>query len=68
MRKAGQHDWADKIEAKIRDNDFVVSHGLVNKKTLMKHFRKQPYGYILMTLLKPTALQQLKLCVVAPGR
>lgn len=38
MRKSGQTEWADKIEAHIKDNDFVVYHGMVNKKTLMEHF------------------------------
>ncbi len=40
MRKAGQVEWADQIEAKIRENDFVVSHGLVTKKELMRHFKE----------------------------
>lgn len=40
MRKAGQHQWADQIEAKIRENQFVTSHGLVTKKTLMRHFKE----------------------------
>lgn len=39
MRKAGQHEWADRIDKKIKDNDFVVYHGMVNKKILMEHFR-----------------------------
>jgi glycosyltransferase involved in cell wall biosynthesis len=39
MRKMGQAEWADKIEKHMSDNkDFVVYHGMVNKKTLMKHF------------------------------
>ncbi len=40
MRKAGQQEWADQIEAKIRDNPFVIAHGLVTKKVLMKHFKE----------------------------
>lgn len=40
MRKAGQHEWADRIEAKILDNPFVISHGLVTKRVLMKHFKE----------------------------
>lgn len=40
MRKAGQHEWADQIEAKIRENSFVVAHGLVTKKELMRHFKE----------------------------
>lgn len=39
MRKMGQGEWADQIEKKISDNhDFVEYHGMVNKKTLMRHF------------------------------
>ena len=38
MRKMGHAEWADKIEAEIKANDFVVYHGFVNKKTLMHHF------------------------------
>lgn len=40
MRKAGQNDWADSIEKKVADNDFVVSHGMVTKKELMRHFKE----------------------------
>lgn len=41
MRKMGMHDWADAIEKKIKDHsEFVVYHGMVNKKTLMRHFRE----------------------------
>lgn len=40
MRKMGLADWADSIEKKIKDNDFVVYHGMVNKSTLMNHFRE----------------------------
>ncbi len=40
MRKAGQNEWADQIETKIRDNAFVVAHGLVTKKELMRHFKE----------------------------
>lgn len=40
MRKMGLTDWADSIEKKLKDNDdFVVYHGMVNKVTLMNHFR-----------------------------
>ncbi len=38
LRKMGHTDWANAIEQKIKDNDFVVYHGMVPKKTLMKHF------------------------------
>lgn len=40
MRKMGLNDWADQIEAKIKEHDFVVYHGMVNKKTLMRHFQE----------------------------
>lgn len=41
MRKMGHGDWADRIQKKIDDNkDFVVMHGMVNKKVLMKHFQE----------------------------
>ncbi len=40
MRKAGQGAWADSIEHKISENDFVVMHGLVTKQVLMKHFKE----------------------------
>ncbi len=41
MRKAGQNEWADRIEAKIKENsDFVTHHGQVNKKVLMKNFKE----------------------------
>jgi glycosyltransferase involved in cell wall biosynthesis len=41
MRKGGHADWADRIEAKIKENaEFVTMHGQVDKKTLMKHFRE----------------------------
>lgn len=39
MRKMGATDWAEAIEAKIKENDFVVYHGMVNKTELMKHFK-----------------------------
>ncbi len=39
MRKAGQGEWADAIEAKVKENSFVKYHGMVNKKTLMNHFQ-----------------------------
>lgn len=39
MRKMGQVEWAERIEKKIDEHkEFVVYHGMVNKKTLMKHF------------------------------
>lgn len=38
MRKMGHKDWADSIEAKIAENPFVIYHGMVTKKELMKHF------------------------------
>lgn len=41
MRKGGHAEWADRIEAKIKENDnFVTMHGQVDKKTLMTHFRE----------------------------
>ncbi len=40
MRKAGQNEWADSIEKKIKDNDFVVAHGMVTKEVLMQHFKE----------------------------
>lgn len=41
MRKMGLTEWADSIEKKISDHsEFVVYHGMVNKKTLMKHFKE----------------------------
>lgn len=41
MRKMGLNEWADAIEKHIEDNkDFVVYHGMVNKKTLMRHFKE----------------------------
>jgi glycosyltransferase involved in cell wall biosynthesis len=41
MRKGGQTEWADQIEAKIKENsDFVVYHGNVSKKVLMAHFKE----------------------------
>lgn len=39
MRKMGHHEWADSIENKIRENDFVVYHGNVGKKVLADHFK-----------------------------
>jgi glycosyltransferase involved in cell wall biosynthesis len=38
MRKMGMHQWADAIENKIKENDFVIYHGMVPKKELMQHF------------------------------
>lgn len=40
MKKMGHAAWADKIEAKIKDCEFVVSHGMVTKQVLMKHFKE----------------------------
>lgn len=41
MRKMGLTEWADQIEKKLSDNsEFVVYHGMVNKKTLMRHFKE----------------------------
>jgi len=40
MRKMGHAQWADAIEAKIKENDFVVYHGMVTKKVLMQHFQE----------------------------
>lgn len=40
MRKMGHADWADRIEAKIKENDFVIMHGQVGKETLMQHFKE----------------------------
>jgi glycosyltransferase involved in cell wall biosynthesis/tetratricopeptide (TPR) repeat protein len=40
MRKMGLNDWADQIEAKINENDFVTYHGMVTKADLMQHFKE----------------------------
>ncbi len=40
MRKAGQGEWADRIQAKIDASPFVTMHGQVSKQTLMKHFKE----------------------------
>ena len=40
MRKGGQGEWADRIEAKIRENPFVTMHGQVSKEVLMQHFKE----------------------------
>lgn len=40
MKKGGLEQWANEIEAKIKENDFVVMHGQVNKDTLMRHFKE----------------------------
>lgn len=40
MRKAGQGGWADSLETKIKENNFVTHHGLVTKRTLMQHFKE----------------------------
>jgi glycosyltransferase involved in cell wall biosynthesis len=40
MRKAGQNEWADKIEKHIAENSFVKHHGLVTKPVLVKHFKE----------------------------
>lgn len=38
MRKGGQTEWADRIEKHIKDHDFVIYHGNVQKQVLMNHF------------------------------
>ncbi len=38
MRKMGHAEWADRIEKTIKDNDFVIYHGNVQKQVLMDHF------------------------------
>jgi glycosyltransferase involved in cell wall biosynthesis len=39
MRKMGMNEWADRIMKHIEDHkDFVVYHGNVQKKVLIKHF------------------------------
>ncbi len=38
MRKMGHAEWADRIEQKIKENDFVIYHGNVQKQVLMDHF------------------------------
>lgn len=38
MRKMGHTEWADSIEKKIKENDFVTYYGNVSKQVLMKHF------------------------------
>lgn len=40
MRKMGLNEWADQIENKIKEHDFVVYHGMVNKQVLMRHFKE----------------------------
>lgn len=40
MRKAGQNAWADQLENKIKENEFVTAHGLVTKEVLMRHFKE----------------------------
>ena len=41
MRKMGHAAWAESIEKHLKDHaDFVVYHGMVTKKVLMKHFRE----------------------------
>jgi len=40
MRKMGMTEWADQIESKIKAHDFVVYHGFVPKRTLMRHFKE----------------------------
>lgn len=40
MRKSGHGAWADSIEKKIKENDFVIMHGLVTKDVLMTHFKE----------------------------
>lgn len=39
MRKGGQGAWADQIESKVKAHDFVIYHGNVKKKDLMRHFQ-----------------------------
>ncbi len=40
LRKSAP-DWAAQLEKKVADNtDFVIMHGMVNKKTLMRHFKE----------------------------
>lgn len=38
MRTAGYSLEADRLEKMIKDNDFVVFHGFVSKKDLVRHF------------------------------
>lgn len=38
MRKGGQGEWADRIEAHVKAHPFVTHHGHVNKKVLYGHF------------------------------
>jgi len=40
MRKAGQNEWADRIQAQIDANPFVTMHGQVSKRILMQHFKE----------------------------
>lgn len=41
LRKMGQEAWAESIENTIKMNsEFVVYHGMVNKKELAKHFKE----------------------------
>lgn len=40
MRKGGQAEWADRIQAQIDANPFVTMHGQVSKQTLMRHFKE----------------------------
>ncbi len=40
MRKGGQGEWADRIQASIDANSFVKMHGQVSKQVLMKHFKE----------------------------
>ncbi len=40
MRKGGQGEWADRIQAKIDANPFVTMHGQVSKEILMQHFKE----------------------------
>lgn len=41
LRKMGHGEWADRLQKKVDDNaDFVIMHGQVAKKVLMKHFKE----------------------------
>lgn len=41
MRKMGLNDWADRIMKHVEDHkDFVVYHGNVQKKVLIRHFKE----------------------------
>lgn len=41
MRKMGMNDWADSIMKHVEDHkDFVIYHGNVQKRELIKHFKE----------------------------